>query len=365
MGTRARGEGSIYKRKDGLWVAESMAGAKKKYLYARTKKAALEKKRDYERKVNQPVQESQREIAAGVFFQEWLSSIEGAVKDRTYERYEVVVRVHLCALNGRPLSEVSAMDLQRLYKQKSSTLAPRSVQIIHETLHNALGQAVRWGLINKNPAEYVTRPRPQPKDLRTLSAQEVHQLLKLVSGHRFEPVYVLAVTTGMRQGEILGLKWEDVELDSEILRVRRTLWKGMTSAPKTKNSIRAIALSSHAARCLRGYRAKCEAGEVPFSEWVISSRNGTPMTRHNLVNRSWYPLLEEMGLDRMPFHNLRHTCATLLLASNVHPKMVQSLLGHSSIEITLNTYSHVLPEMQGVVVVAMDEILEEPSKPWQ
>lgn len=257
------------------------------------------------------------------------------------------------------LSEIRPLDLQRLYKEKLKALSPRSVQIIHGTIHKALKQAVTWDLVEKNAAERVTRPKTQPKEIRTLTKEEVGRLLQKVRGHRFEPVYVLAVTTGMRQGEILGLKWEDIDLESGTLRVRRTLWKGKTSAPKTRNSVRSIPLGIRAVETLRDYRARCETGEVPLSEWVFSTRNGTPINVHNLLNRSWYPLLEEMGLEKIPFHNLRHTCATLLLSADVHPKMVQSLLGHSSIEITLDTYSHVLPGMDERVATAMDDLLSD------
>jgi integrase len=362
MGRRARGEGSIYKRKDGSWVAESTAGGKKKYLYAKTKKAASERKREYEQGVQEGVrQEPEREMEATEFFWEWLASIEGTVKNRTLVRHENVVRLHLSALQGIALSAVRPVDLQRLYKEKLSTLSPRTVQIIHATIHKALKQAVAWDLVDKNVAENVIRPRSQPKEIRTLTREEVSLMLGLVKGERFEPVYVLAVTTGIRQGEILGLRWEDLDLDAGVLRIRRTLWKGETSTPKTRSSIRSIPLSAYAAETLRGYRARCEAGEFTLSEWMFSTSSGKPVNVHNVINRSWYPLLEKMGLARMPFHNLRHTCATLLLASNVHPKVVQSLLGHSSVEITLDTYSHVLPEMGGRVAEVMDEVLDEPE----
>jgi integrase len=364
MGRRARGEGALYQRKNGLWVAESLAGGNKKYLYARTKKAAYEKKKEYEQKIDQPVPVI-REVEIEEFLADWLYSVKGTVKDRTYERYEQTVRLHLFSLYGLYLHELKAKDLESLYQSKLETLSPRSVQIIHRTISKALKQAVRLRLVERNVADEVAPPRSEYKEIRTLSREEVNWLLRLVRGTRYEAVYTLAVTTGMREGEILGLKWTDLDLEQERLRIQRTLWKRKVSAPKSRSSVRAIPLNDHATDVLRRYRGSCEEGRFPISEWLVSTSNGTPVSCHNFLNRSWYPLLEEMGLDRMPFHNLRHTCATLLLASNVHPKMVQSLLGHSSIEITLNTYSHVLPEMQGVVVAAMDEILEEPSKPWQ
>lgn len=357
MGRRARGEGALYQRKDGLWVAESKVGGKKKYLYGRTKKAAFQKKKDYEQEINKPVV-TRSEITVEAFLKDWLSSVEGTVKDRTYQRHEEVVRLHLGSLYDKYLYEVQATDLQEIYKTKGRTLSPRSVQLIHRTISQALKQAVKQNLVEKNVANDVTPPRTEQKEIRTLTKEEVNRLLSKVEGRRFEIVYVLAVTAGMREGEIFGLKWGDIDLSRKVLRVRRTLWKGETSAPKSKSSIRTVPLSDSANEVLEQYRRFCEEGRFPLSEWLISTSTGRPVSCHNFLNRSWYPLLEEMGLERIPFHNLRHTTATLLLGKGIHPKLVQNLLGHANIEVTLNTYSHVLPEMGNLVAEAMDEVLD-------
>jgi integrase len=160
---------------------------------------------------------------------------------------------------------------------------------------------------------------------------------------------VLAVTTGMRSGEILGLQWRDVDLDVGTLQVRRTVFNGTVSSPKTARSNRGIRLPKVAVDALRQ--------QPRHSEWVFSSKNGTTLSVHNLHNRSWKPLLTRAGLPDIRFHDLRHTCATLLLSKGVHPKLVQELLGHSSIEITLDTYSHVLPNMGDRAADAMDDTL--------
>lgn len=164
----------------------------------------------------------------------------------------------------------------------------------------------------------ATPPRSRKKEIRTLSPEETRRLLNEARGERFEALYVLAVTTGMRQGELLGLRWDDVDLSEGVVRVNRTLWKGETTSPKTARANRSIRLTIMAVEALKGQKDKCGG-----AEWVFSTRSGTPVNRHNLVNRSWWPLLRRSGLPRILFHNLRHTAATLLLSRDTHPKLVQ------------------------------------------
>jgi integrase len=188
-------------------------------------------------------------------------------------------------------------------------------------------------------------------EIKPLDARQVNKLLDTVRDTQpgFYALYVLAVTTGMRSGEILGLQWRDVDLDAGMLQVRRTVFNGAVNTPKTTRSNRGIRLPKIAAEALRR--------QPRISEWVFSSKNGTSLSVHNLHNRSWNPLLRDAGLPHIRFHDLRHTCATLLLSKGVHPKLVQELLGHSSIEITLDTYSHVLPNMGDAAADAMDDAL--------
>lgn len=284
--------------------------------------------------------------------------MKGTVKERTWTRHEQVVRLHLKPTLGEiKLLKLTPIDVQEVYVRKlDEGLSPRSVQIVHTTLHKALKQAMVWSLVSKNVVEAVSPPKPEKKEIRVLSPVEVKRLLKNVRGDRLEAFYVLAVTTGMRQGELLGLKWDDVDFDGGTLRVRRTLWEGKTTSPKTQKANRSIHLTEIAKKTLlRNLR------QGNGSEWVFSTNNGTPINCHNLTNRSWWPLLEKVGLPRMPFHNLRHTCATLLLSQGVHPKFVQELLGHADISTTLNTYSHVIPSMGGKTASAMEDVLGDPE----
>jgi integrase len=203
--------------------------------------------------------------------------------------------------------------------------------------------------------------------MRPLTAEQVRMLFDAVRGDRLEALYILAVTTGLRQGELLGLKWDDVDLDTGTLQVRRSLTtaKGgpVLSAPKTKGSRRSVKLSQTALEALRSHleRQLREIDRVG-SMWrenglIFASEVGEPLDRHDVTTRRFKPLLRRAGLPAIRFHDLRHTCATLLLSKNVNPKIVSEMLGHATIAITLDTYSHVLPTMQDSAAKAMEDAL--------
>ncbi len=356
---RDKGDGSVYRRKDGRVVGEwTDALGRRRYVSGKSKndvKAKL-RKRLAEAEAGEVYDDGG--LTLGDYLDKWLGNVRGTVKERTWERHAEVVRLHIKpTLGAAKLAGLDALKVQSLYTAKlDSGLSPRTVQIVHATLHKALKQAVRWRLVPRNVCGDVDPPRPPRREVRPLSAGEARALLDAVRGDPLEALYVLAVTTGMRQGELLGLQWADVDFDSRVLRVRRTVWAGKSSAPKTAASRRQIGLGGRAARALAEHRDRATG-----SEWVFASKTGrTPIGVHNFLNRSWCPLKRKAGLpEATRFHDLRHTCATLLLGRGVHPKLVQALLGHASIEMTMNTYSHVMPEMSGAASRAMDAALEE------
>ncbi len=203
--------------------------------------------------------------------------------------------------------------------------------------------------------------------MHPLSTEQTKVLLEAACGDRLEALYVLAVHTGLRQGELLGLKWEDVDLEAGTLQVRRTLAtaKGgpVLAAPKTKGSRRTVKLTQRAVEALRSH-LKRQLGEIDRagSLWrenglMFASEIGEPLDRRYLTNRRFKALLKGAGLPEIRFHDLRHTCATLLLSKNVNPKIVSEMLGHATIAITLDTYSHVLPNMREQAAAAMEDAL--------
>ena len=267
------------------------------------------------------------------------------------------------------LKKLAPAHLAGYYQRRlAEGAAPASVNKEHVTLHKALDQAVKWRMVPRNAAEVVKAPRPTPREeMRTLSAEEARRLLEAARGDRLEALYVLALTTGMRQGELLALKWRDVDLENATLVVLCTITLSggriLRGEPKTRKSRRTIRQSEASVRALRGHLDR-QVGEIERlgdlykdQGLVFASEVGSVMSPTNLRRRSFAPLLKRAGLPRVRFHDLRHTCATLLFGRNVHPKYVQELLGHSNVGITLDTYSHVIPGMGDQTARVMEDLL--------
>jgi integrase len=374
MARRGNGEGSITRRKDGLYMArywvETPKGPKRRTLYGKTREGARDKMaRALADRVDGLVFDDEN-ATVGEYLDSWLKgSVRGSVRQSTLDRYEIAVRVHIKPALGRlKLRKLTPAHLAGFYQDRlAAGFAPASVNKLHVTLHKALDQAVRWRMVPRNVAEAVNAPRPAPPEMRTLSGAETRGLLEAARGDRLEALYVLAVHTGMRQGELLALKWRDIDLENTKIGVRRTITmsEGRISLGevKTKKSRRTIRLNQAAVRALRGHLAR-QIGHVESlgdlyrdHGLVFASEVGTPMNPTNLRRRSFAALLKRANLPRIRFHDLRHTCATLLLGRNVHPKYVQELLGHANIAITLDTYSHVLPGMGEHAAKAMEDTL--------
>ena len=272
------------------------------------------------------------------------------------------------ALGNLKLKSVTPAHVRGLYREKlQAGLSPRTVQYIHVTLHKALKQAVADGLIPRNTTEAVRPPQVRKEEIRPLDAEQVKALFGAAQGDRLEALYILAVHTGLRQGELLGLKWGDVDLEAGTLQVRRTLTtaKGgpVLSSPKTKGSRRTVKLSQTALEALRNHlerqlREIDQAGDLWHENGLIfATESGDFLNRHYITMHRFKPLLKRAELPQIRFHDLRHTCATLLLLKNVNPKVVSEMLGHATIAITLDTYSHVLPNMQNEAAAAMEDAL--------
>jgi integrase len=371
---RGNGEGSITRRKDGLYMArywmETPKGPKRKTMYGRKREEVADKlARALAERADGIVYDDEN-LTVGEYLDSWLKgSVRGSVRQSTFDRCEIALRVHIKPALGRlKLKKLTPAHLAGFYQGRlAAGLAPASVYKLHVTLHKALDQAVKWHMIPLNVAEAVKAPRPAPPEMRTLSPAETRKLLEAARGDKLEALYVLAVQTGMRQGELLALKWQDVDLENAKLSVRRTLTMSggriLLGELKTKKSRRTIRLTDAAVKTLREHLARQlegmeRLGDVYRDEGLVfASEVGTPINPTNLRRRSFAALLQRANLPKIRFHDLRHTCATLLLSRNVHPKYVQELLGHANIAITLDTYSHVIPGMGAQAARAMEEAL--------
>jgi len=221
-----------------------------------------------------------------------------------------------------------------------------------------LKDAVRLQLLSRNVADAAIPPRQVKSEIEPLTQDQMRTLLDTARGDNLYALYVLAITTGMRQGELIGLMWKDVDLDAATLRVNRSVYEGVTNPPKTSAGRRTIRLSKLAQSALKQHRIDAATRSERISEWVFPNANGTPIGHQNLHNRSWKPLLKRAGLPHSTrFHDLRHSCISLLLAKGVPVKVVAEMAGHADISVTLSVYGHVLPNMQGAAADGMDAAL--------
>ncbi len=292
-------------------------------------------------------------------------AVADTVRPVTFAKYEQIVRNHAKPALGRlRLQTLTPAHVRGLYREKlDSGLSPSTVQYIHVTLNKALKQAVADGLIPRNVCEAVKPPRPQKREIAPLSPDQARRFLEACQGEQLEALFVLAVHTGMRQGELLGLHWEDVDLEAGALRVRRALAQTndgpVLTAPKGAKSRRRIKLTGAAVEALKRHKAAQNAERLRFGGlWedrglVFPNRTGRFLSPSLLTDGPLKRPLERAGLSPIRFHDLRHTCATILLSRGVHAKLVQELLGHATISITLDTYSHVLPGMDDGLADAM------------
>jgi len=291
------------------------------------------------------------------------------VSENTLNGYTINVRKHIIPYIGRiPLKDLRPAHVQELYSGLlASGLSPKSVRYVHTTLHEALKHAVRWELIPRNVTEAVTPPRVPRHEITVLEPRQVTAILKALQDTRLYMPVLLAVSTGMRRGEIFGLRWPDVNFERGLIHIARSMLRVENGAPvwgttKTEGSRRSISLPAMTIRALR---------EHERAQDVFKRVHGSAYRNHGLVvcledGRAWdlsnfasafRRAMDGLGFKGIRFHDLRHTHATMLLKEGVHPKIVSERLGHATVQMTLNTYSHVLPEMQKEAASRIDDLL--------
>jgi len=291
------------------------------------------------------------------YFDTWLKAMRGQVKESTLRSYEVIVnkriRPHLGALT---LHRLTRSHLEAFYTDLlEEGLAPSSVSHTHAVLSRALRDAVDQHLIARNPAYGARKPKVPIRQVQTWSAREVSRFLASVKHDRLSALYLVAVTTGMRRGEVVALRWRDVDLEAGRATILQSYVRSgagwQFTEPKTKASRRTVALDTHTLSALRGHRARqvlertLMGDAYEENDLIFAREDGAPVEPRYVAER-FEVFLKAAKLPRIRFHDLRHTHATLALQAGVHPKVVQERLGHSDISITLQTYSHVLPGMQ-------------------
>lgn len=371
-GRRGNREGSITHLADGRWQARvTLPDGRRKAYYGKTRREAAEKLQRGLADLQQGIPLPAERQTLAQFLSTWLEHVaRPSVRPRSYERYAQLVRTHIVpALGRRPLAKLTAQDVQTfLHAKHAAGLSPRTVQYLHATLRAALGQAERWGLVTRNVARLATPPRVTRPEVQPLTLEQTRRLLDAASGDRLEALYTVAVALGLRQGEALGLRWQDVDLDrgqlSINVQLQRLDGRPQLTIPKTARSRRTLVLPTVVAEALRAHKVRqLEERLAMGAAWrgwehdlVFTTTIGTPLDARNVL-RHFHALLERAGLPRMPFHTLRHTAATLLLAQGVDLRTVQQVLGHSQISLTANLYTHVLPILLRDAAQRMDSAL--------
>jgi integrase len=370
---RGNSEGTITQREDGRWEARvSLPDGKRKSFYGKTREEVQKKLKQAIRDVDNGLQLTSNQETLGQYLTNWLEGVKHQVKTSSFHCYDNSIRIHVVpSLGKHRLAKLTPQHLQNFYTQKlDAGLSSTTVRQIHLILHRALKDAMRMGMIQRNVTEMVRPPRKRKVEMKTLDARQAALFVEAANGERLEALFVLAITTGMRQGELLGLRWQDVDIDKGIIHVRQALYitRGVIylTEPKTVNSRRTIQLAKVAIYALRKYRISYLQEAMAFGpDWntkynlVFPTTTGNPIRAAHLVESAFHRILRNAGLSRIRFHDLRHTAATLMLERGVNPKMVSEILGHSDISITLGIYGHITPRMQQMALDTIDDLYLE------
>lgn len=406
---RGSGEGTIYQRKDGLWVGALMVGFRLDGRIDRRKVSAktrgeVQAKLDAlkSRAAGGTLLDAEKERATiKGFLERWLEAIKPTVRLSTWERYDSIMRLHVIpALGAKKLRALRPDDLQRFYgaklteplrlrpgqkAEKAKTVAnlsPMTIRKFHATIHRALSHAVKWGYLTRNVADAAQPPSVALSEMSPPNGADLAKLLDMAisgaecyrgalergdspdraaqgHGDRLAALWAVAVYSGLRQGELLGLKWEDVDLDTGALTVRRILSRVRGAAgtepifgePKTKKSRRTVAVPAEAAQTLRMHRVQQSLERLAAGpawagyDLVFSTHLGTPLHARNVL-RDFKKALARADLpETFRFHDLRHAHATLMLRAGVPMKIASERLGHSAISITMDLYTHAIQAM--------------------
>jgi integrase len=367
---RGKGEGSIYRRQDGRWAADiTIEGRRRKTLYGRTREEVHEKLLAAQNEKRQGKLRSGPKQTVRDYLNYWLEEIHRPkIKISTYALYRLNLDNHLIpALGHIQLHKLTTDQVQSFCAEKlRNGYKPGTVRLMYSILHAELKDAVRKKRLSLNVCDAVDLPRMIQHEIQPLTMEQAHILLAAARQGRLECLLTVALVTGMRLGELLALRWSEVDMTRGILQVRRTVNRikgfGITeSEPKTESSKRSIVLPPFVIDTLVQHRASHNDARIKAGfKWqelglVFPNTQGGYMRRPKL-HRMYKKLLKVAGLPDIRFHDLRHSAATIFLSMGVHPKIVQEVLGHSDITLTLRVYSHVLPSMQQEAMNKMDTV---------
>jgi integrase len=418
---RGRGEGSITRRADGRWMARVDLGwqdGKRKYksVYGRTRRKASDKLTKLLREVQQGVALPDERQTVAQFLEAWLEHKRTRLRPRAWLTYEQAVRLHLAPGLGKfPIARLTVGQVEAwLHRHQAAGATGRTIRYARAVLRIALNRARKAGLVVQNVAALAEPPKHRAKEIQPFTPEQARTLLAAAKGHRLGAVVSVATALGLRLGEALGLRWEDVDFEAGTLSVRQSLersggdavarrllmaakrevtkrlnaatkrsaerrtlrkeletlrvkWRKVrttlrTAEPKSARSRRTIRMPAVVVSALKAHRTRqledrlAAGGAWEDSGLIFTTSFGLAMDPRG-ATREYHALLEAAKLPSIRFHDLRHTAATLLLAQGVDPRTIMETLGHSQISLTLNTYSHVLPALQKDAAAKLDAVL--------
>ncbi len=381
---RANGEGSIRKRKDGRWEGRYTAGHDPETGKAIYKNVLGKTQAEVKEKLKQAIGETQAldvtkvgKYTIGQWMEVWFQDYAKIkVRPSSHQTYQGYIHNHIRPNIGEiPLEKLTSLDLQKFYKKlltqgrvdrveakgQPKGLSAKTVRNIHQILSSALKLAQEQRLILTNPAEGCALPRVEHQEMKTLTTVQLASFFREARESGVFELYYLELATGLRRGELLGLKWEDIDLERGDLRVRRQVSRingEVVEAPlKTKNAYRTLPLAEDTVSVLKEQRRK-----VGNSPWVFPSPNGGPISPDSVLHML-HRVLKRAGLPKVRFHDLRHTFATLALQNGVDVKTVSGMLGHFSAGFTLDTYAHITSAAQRQAAKTMENVLSGSISP--
>ena len=371
---RGSGEGSVYQRgSDGRWcaaiVTDENGRRRRRVVTARTRAEVMRKLRELRQHVDEGLPIPDRSLTVAQLLERWYGDVlRHQVAESAFRSYKSVADHHIVpTLGNRRLADLTTGDVDRLLSAKlDEGLSVSSVQRVRSVLVQAITQGIRWGCVGRNVAALARAPRSVRREGRTLTPEQAQRFLKELSGRRNEVLYALMLSVGLRRGEALGLRWDDFDEEAGILVVRRQLKREsaglVTSDTKTARSRRAINLPTPVLDMLRRQRARQEADRLKVGDgwsesgYIFTTAAGTPLDPRNLL-REFKKICLDAGLGDWHLHELRHSAASLMLASGVPLHVVSEVLGHASIKMTADVYGHTLAPARQAAADAMGQVL--------
>ena len=375
---RSNGEGNIRKRKDGRWEGRYTAGHNPQNGKQIIKNVLGKTQSEVKEKLKRAMEESKKvditrtgKYTVSDWMEEWFENVAKLkVRPSSHQTYRGYIDHHIAPnIGNTPLEKLSTMDLQKLYRKLMNTgrverieaqdqpkgLSAKTVRNINQVISSAMDFAVAQKIISENPCKAAALPKLEHKEMQTIPSEQLQAFLSEAKATGVYEMYYIELATGLRRGELLGLKWTDIDWKNGIIKVRRSIarvnGKTVESPLKTKNSYRAVTISSQAIEVLKQHKAKTN------DAYVFPSPSGGPISPDS-VNNMLKRVLARAGIPKVRFHDLRHTFATIALQNGVDIKTVSGMLGHFSAGFTLDTYAHVTTSAQREAAETMGNILD-------